>query len=64
MHAAFPPLNTPLPPHTQLFHPVLLVFALILLVSSYKMATAGGGDDDDEDMGENQIVLLCRCVCA
>lgn len=41
--------------------PVLLLFAGILLFSSYKLLVAGdAGDDDDEDLTDNGIVKLCR----
>ena len=43
--------------------PVLLLFAGILLFSSYKLLVAGdAGDDDDEDLTDNGIVKLCRCL--
>ena len=43
------------------FRPVLLLFAGILVYSSYKLAFAGGeGDEEeDEDLGDNKIVQLC-----
>lgn len=43
--------------------PVLLLFAGILLFSSYKLLVAGdAGDDNDEDLTDNGIVKLCRCL--
>ncbi len=41
------------------FEPVLLLFAGILIYSSYKML-AGGEDDEDEDLENNKIVKFCR----
>ncbi len=41
--------------------PVLLLFAGILLFSSYKLLASGDSDDaDDEDLSDNGIVKLCR----
>ena len=40
--------------------PVLLLFAGILLLSSYKLLTSGGEDAEDEDLSDNSIVKLCR----
>ena len=45
--------------------PVLLLFAGILLFSSYKLLSSGESDDaDDEDLSDNGIVKLCRWACA
>jgi len=47
------------------FKPVLLVFASILIYSSYSaLSSAFGGDDDDseEDMGENAIVKFSKSL--
>ena len=45
--------------------PVLLLFAGILLFSSYKLLASGDSDDaDDEDLSDNGIVKLCRWACA
>ena len=41
------------------FRPVLLLFAGILVFSSYKLLT-GEEEDDDEDLSENVIVKTCR----
>ena len=43
----------------QQFSQVLLLFAAVLAVSSYKILFAGD-DDDDEDISENAIVKLSR----
>ena len=44
--------------------PVLLLFAGILLFSSYKLLASGESDDaDDEDLSDNGIVKLCRWAC-
>lgn len=40
------------------FRPVLLVFAGILLFSSYKLLT--GDDEEEEDMNDNAVVKFCR----
>ena len=40
--------------------PVLLLFAGILLLSSYKLLTSGSEDAEDEDLSENGVVKLCR----
>jgi len=40
------------------FEPILLVFAGILIFSSYKLL-AEGDEEEDEDMGENAIVKFC-----
>ena len=41
------------------FSPVLLLFAGILLFSSYKLLFQGG-EDEAEDMSDNSIVRFCR----
>lgn len=41
------------------FSPVLLLFAAILLYSSYKLIFKGG-EDESEDMSDNSIVRFCR----
>ena len=44
------------------FRPVLLLFACILVFSSYKLAFAGGGggeEGEEEDLSKNKIVQLC-----
>lgn len=41
------------------FEPVLIVFAGILLVSSYKLLTTST-DEDDGDLTENEVVQFCR----
>jgi TerC family integral membrane protein len=41
------------------FKPILLLFAGILVWSSYKLAFAGDGEDEEEDLSENKIVQLC-----
>ena len=44
------------------FEPVLLVFAAILIFSSYKIlseAMAEGGDGEDDSLAENAIVKFC-----
>lgn len=40
--------------------PVLLLFAGILLFSSYKLLASGGEDAEDEDLSDNGVVKLCR----
>jgi TerC family integral membrane protein len=40
------------------FEPILLVFAGILIFSSYKLLSEGDGDEE-EDMGDNAIVKFC-----
>ncbi|KAK9804777.1 hypothetical protein WJX72_004869 [[Myrmecia] bisecta] len=42
------------------FQPVLLLFAGILLASSYKLLASGGGEEEEEDLNDNAIVKLCR----
>ena len=42
------------------FEPVLLVFAGILLYSSFQLLTSGGEDDDEEDLSDNFIVAWCQ----
>lgn len=42
------------------FRPVLLVFAAILLYSSYSLLT--GDDDEEEDLAENAVVKACKKV--
>ena len=44
------------------FRPVLLVFAAILLFSSYKLLREPGEEEGEEDLGDNKIVQLCRSV--
>ena len=39
---------------------VLLVFASILLFSSYKLLAAGEDDEEDEDLSDNFIVKTCK----
>lgn len=41
------------------WQPVLLVFAGILLLSSYKLLS-GKDEEEDEDLDNNAIVKLCR----
>lgn len=43
----------------QLFEPLLLLFAGILLFSCYKLLFAGD-DDEDSDLSDNFVVKLCR----
>lgn len=43
----------------QKFEPLLVVFALILLWSSYGLITKGD-DDDDNDLSDNAVVKICR----
>ncbi|PNH08946.1 hypothetical protein TSOC_004468 [Tetrabaena socialis] len=43
------------------FEPLLLLFAGILLFSSFKLLTAGG-DDDDDDFSENFIYKFCARI--
>lgn len=45
----------------QVFEPLLLIFAGILLFSSYKLLM-GADEDEDDDLSDNTIVKLCRCV--
>ena len=40
--------------------PVLLLFAGILLFSSFKLLTGGKEDGEDEDLSDNGVVKLCR----
>ena len=40
--------------------PVLLLFAGILLVSSFKLLTGGKDEGEEEDLSDNSIVKLCR----
>ena len=41
------------------FQPVLLVFAGILLFSSYGLLVKND-EDDDSDLSDNKIVKVCR----
>lgn len=41
----------------NVFHPVLLGFAAILIYSSYKLLTEGEGDED-EDLSDNKLVAF------
>ena len=41
---------------------VLLLFAGVLLFSSYKLLAAGGDDEEEEDLTDNFIVKTCRRV--
>jgi Integral membrane protein TerC family len=45
------------------FKPVLLVFALVLLYSSFKIVTGQKGDED-EDLSDNIIVRAVNKVCS
>jgi len=45
----------------QSFEPALVVFAGILILSSYKLL-AGGDDDEEEDLASQPIFQLCRRV--
>lgn len=40
--------------------PVLLLFAGILLFSSFKLLTGGKDDGEEEDLSDNGVVKLCR----
>ncbi|KAL3162674.1 hypothetical protein ABBQ38_008718 [Trebouxia sp. C0009 RCD-2024] len=40
--------------------PVLLLFAGILLFSSFKLLTGGKDEGEDEDLSDNGVVKLCR----
>lgn len=40
--------------------PVLLLFAGILLFSSFKLLTGGKDEGEEEDLTDNGIVKLCR----
>eukprot|EP00741_Cyanophora_paradoxa_P010101 tig00020515_g9779.t1 len=42
------------------FEALFLVFAAVLLWSSFKLLTEGGDDDDEEDLSDNKIVLFAR----
>eukprot|EP01035_Chromulina_nebulosa_P017776 gene17776-23380_t len=42
----------------QEFHQILLVFAVILFISSYKILS--GKDDDEEDMSENGVIKFAK----
>ncbi len=42
------------------FRPVLLLFAAILLGSSYKILFAGDGEEEEDDMSDNAVVTLVR----
>lgn len=42
------------------FKPVLLVFAAVLVFSSYKLLASNDAEEDDEDMSDNWIVGFCR----
>ena len=42
--------------------PVLLVFAGILLFSSFKLLLVDGDEDEEEDLGNNSIVKFCRSL--
>jgi predicted tellurium resistance membrane protein TerC len=44
----------------EYFSPVILVFAAILLYSSYKILALGDDEDEDEDLADNAVVKLCR----
>ncbi len=41
----------------SVFHPVLLVFAAILLFSSYKLLSEGEGEED-EDLSSNRLIAF------
>ena len=43
------------------WQPILLVFAGLLLVSSYRLLFSSGSEDE-EDLNDNSIVKLCRQV--
>lgn len=40
------------------FEPVLIIFAAILLVSSYKLLTQGDSDEES-DLSNNEVVKVC-----
>lgn len=42
------------------FKPVLLVFAAVLIYSSYKLLVSDEEEEDDENMSDNWIVQFCR----
>lgn len=42
------------------FQPILLLFAGILIYSSYKLITKED-EEDDEDLSNNGVVTFCRC---
>ncbi|KAJ9515351.1 hypothetical protein QJQ45_006616 [Haematococcus lacustris] len=44
----------------EVFRPLLLLFAGILVFSAAKLLTAGDDEDDDEDLSNNAVVRLCR----
>ncbi len=44
----------------ELFQPLLIVFAAILIYSAYKIIAVGDEDDDDEDLSDNAVVKFCR----
>lgn len=44
----------------QQFHQVLLVFALVLGFSSFKILFSGDGEDDEEDLENNAVVTFAR----
>lgn len=44
------------------FKGVLLIFAGLLIFSSYKILTGGGDDDEEEDLGENAVVKLASRI--
>lgn len=46
----------------QRFEPLLLVFAAVLLYSSYGILVADEGDDADGDLSHNAVVQACRKV--
>ncbi|CAG9460010.1 unnamed protein product [Pedinophyceae sp. YPF-701] len=45
----------------ETFRPVLLLFAGVLIFSSYKLVL-GDDDDEEEDLSDNAIVKACRAV--
>lgn len=44
----------------ETFQPVLLLFAGVLVFSSYKILFSGDGEGDEDDLSENAIVQLCQ----
>ena len=42
------------------WQPILLVFAGLLLFSSYRLLSSSE-DAEEEDLNDNSIVKLCRC---